>query len=269
MHGSLSSAFRRLATLVLAAAALSAANPTISSAQEKVVIFAAASLKNAVDDIVEDWETRTGKTAAVSYAGSSTLAKQIEQGAPADIFMSADLEWMGYLSGKGLTVKESERVLLGNRLALVAPTDSQVTAKISPGFDLADVLGDGRLAMANVDAVPAGKYGKAALETLGVWDSVSGRVAQADNVRAALALVAAGETPLGIVYETDAAAEPAVRILDRFPEDSHPPILYPVARIAGSENPGAMDLMEFLLSSAARRSFERQGFTWLGPIESN
>lgn len=269
MPASLSSAVRALAALVLATASLSIAMPAVSLAQEKVVVFAAASLKNAVDEIVEDWEARTGKTAAVSYAGSSTLAKQIEQGAPADIFISADLDWMGYLSAKGLTVKESERVLLGNRLVLVAPAGSNSEAIITPGFDLAGVLGDGRLAMANVDAVPAGKYGKAALETLGVWGSVSGRVAQADNVRAALALVAAGEAPLGIVYETDAAAEPAVRILDRFPEDSHPPIRYPVARVAGMESPAAADLMEFLLLPAARASFEEQGFTWLGPVESN
>src|SRR5690606_10424598 len=149
-------------------------------------------------------------------------------------FISADLDWMAYLSERNLTVKDTETRLLGNRIVLVAAADSNATADIKPGFDLAGLLGDGRLAMANVDSVPAGKYGKEALEKLGVWSSVEGKVAQAENVRAALAFVATGEAPAGIVYQTDAAADPNVKIVAAFPEDTHPPIIYPVAQLADS-----------------------------------
>ena len=192
--------------------------------------------------------------ATISYAASSALAKQIEEGAPADVFVSADLDWMAYLAERDLVQPDTEVELLGNRLALVAPADSEAAAAIAPGFDLAGLLGDGRLAIANVDAVPAGRYGKAALEALGVWESVS-ELAQAENVRAALALVALGEAPLGIVYATDAAAEPAVRTVGVFPEDTHPPIVYPAAATAEA-GPDAAAFLAFLQSAPARAIFE-------------
>jgi molybdate transport system substrate-binding protein len=224
-----------------------------------VVVFAAASMKNALDDVNAAWERRSGRHAVVDYAGSNALARQIAQGAPADLFISADREWMEYVSAKGLTQKDSERSLLGNRLVLIAPRASKVRLHIAPGFALASALGGGRLAMCNT-AVPAGKYGEAALKTLGVWPSVEQHTAQAQNVRAALALVARGEAPLGIVYATDAAAEPAVRVVDRFPDDTHPPIVYPVALLRGAQ-PAARDLLQFMEAADARPLFEKQGFT--------
>jgi molybdate transport system substrate-binding protein len=240
-----------------------------ASAQERLIVFAAASLKNALDGISAVYTRETGIDVAVSYAGSSALARQIEQGAPADVFVSANLEWMDYLSERGLTLKSSEVRLLGNRIVLVAPAGSDVEVTIAPGIDLAGLLGDGRLAMANTDAVPAGVYGKAALESLGLWDAVSGKVAQAENVRAALALVSTGEAPLGIVYRTDAAADQNVRIVGRFPENTHPPIVYPAAVLTASENPAATGFVKFLRSNAARALFEAEGFAVLVPPLSN
>ena len=234
-------------------------------AAERLLVFAAASLKNALDEIAVAYEAQTGQSVVISYAGSSALARQIEQGAPADVFISADLDWMAWLSERGLTRKGSETSLLGNRLVLVAPAGSNVTTKIAPGFDLAALLGDGRLAVANTDAVPAGRYAKAALETLGVWNSVSGSLAQAENVRAALALVSTGEAPLGIVYRTDANADPQVRILGTFPATAHPPIVYPVAILSGSENPGSEALLVFLSGEAAGAIFEAHGFDTIAP----
>ena len=234
-------------------------------AQAQLTVFAAASLKNALDAVSAAWTAETGKTATISYAASSALAKQIEEGAPADVFVSADLDWMAYLSERGLIRKDSEVRLLGNRIVLIAPADSAVTAEIAPGFDLAALLGDGRLAMANVDAVPAGKYGKAALTSLGAWDGVADKVAQAENVRAALALVSTGEAPLGIVYRTDAAADPAVRIVGTFPEDSHPPIVYPAAVTSEAKSADAAAFLAFLQSETAAGLFEAQGFEVLAP----
>ena len=187
-----------------------------------VLVFAAASLKNALDAINAQWQRDTGKKATISYAASSALAKQIEQGAPAQLFISADLDWMDYLAGKNLIKPETRSNLLGNRIVLIAQKDKARPVEIKTAFDLAKILGDGRLSMANVDSVPAGKYGKAALEKLGVWESVSGKIAQAENVRAALLLVSRGEAPVGIVYQTDAAADPNVAIIGTFPEDTHP-----------------------------------------------
>ncbi|SRR5579871_57820 len=229
------------------------------------LIFAAASLKNALDEIVAQWQRESGKKVVVSYAASNTLIRQIEQGAPADIFISADLDWMDYGQQKGLINGETRSNLLNNRIVLVAPRDATYTLKVAPGFDLASALKGGRLAMGNVDAVPAGKYGKAALEKLGAWDGVKDKIAQADNVRAALALVARGEAPLGIVYQTDAASDPTVKIVGTFPEDSHPPVTYPVALTKASTNPDARAFLNYLRSPAARPAFERQGFTVLGP----
>jgi molybdate transport system substrate-binding protein len=238
-------------------------------AADKTVVFAAASLKNALDGVNAAWQAETGRTATISYAASSALARQIEQGAPADVFISADLDWMDYLSERQLIAADSRTNLLGNRIVLIASADKAVETDIGPGFPLAELLGDGRLAMADVKAVPAGKYGKAALEKLGVWTAVEDRVAQAENVRAALKLVATGEAPLGIVYQTDAVAEPAVKIIGFFPEDAHPPIVYPVGMTTNSTNPDAAEFVKYLQSAKARQSFEKQGFTVLAPVASN
>lgn len=249
-------------------AALLAGAPDVM-AEEKVTVFAAASLKNALDAVNVACEANVGEQATVSYAASSALAKQIEEGAPADIFMSADLDWMKYLADKNLIKADTETQLLGNSIVLVAPADSSVTAEIVPGFDLAALLGGGKLAMANVDSVPAGKYGKASLEKLGVWSSVSGSVAQAENVRAALALVSTGEAPLGIVYKTDAVADAKVKVLGSFPADTHAPIIYPVAQTADSKNAETQKFMNCLQSGKAKELFEAQGFTVLAPVISN
>jgi molybdate transport system substrate-binding protein len=181
------------------------------------------------------------------------------------MFISADLDWMDYGQQKGLIKPDTRSNLLGNRLVLVAPKDSNISARIQPGFDLAALLKGGRLAMGNVDAVPAGKYGKAALEKLGAWDGVKDKIAQAESVRAALVLVARGEAPLGIVYQTDAASDPTVKIVGTFPENTHPPIIYPIALTKDSSNPDALAFLNFIRSAAARPIFERQGFTVLAP----
>jgi molybdate transport system substrate-binding protein len=228
-----------------------------------IIVFAAASLKNALDDIDEAWRRGSGKGVTVSYAASSTLAKQIENGAPADLFISADSDWMDYLETRKLIRPQSRTDLLGNSIVLVAPAASAVKLTIAPGFALGAALGGGRLAMADPAAVPAGRYGKAALEKLGVWPSVADRVAAAENVRAALLLVARGEAPLGIVYSTDAAVEPGVRIVDTFPPDTHPPIVYPIALTAAAENPEAPSLLAYLRGAAARSQFRKAGFTTL------
>jgi molybdate transport system substrate-binding protein len=236
----------------------------VSGASAKdVVVFAAASLKNALDEASVAYQRETETKVLVSYAASSTLAKQVENGAPADLFISADLDWMNYLQQRGLIKAETRLTLLGNRLVLIAPADSTANIEIRPGFALADLLGNERLAMADPGAVPAGKYGKAALERLGVWPSIAARVAPAEDVRAALLLVSRRETPLGIVYATDAAADPGVRIVAVFPQDSHPPIVYPAAEVATGTNPAAAALLAYLKSDRARPFFERQGFTFL------
>lgn len=250
-----------LVALVLLVA--SAAPPARAQSRD-LLVFAAASLKNALDEINAAYAREKGQQATTSYAGSSALAKQIEAGAPADVFISADLDWMNYLEELKLVRTETRSNLLGNKIVLVAPASSAVSLAVGPGFDLAGALGsDGRLAMANPGSVPAGKYGKAALEKLGVWPSVQNRVAPAENVRAALLLVARGEAPLGIVYATDAAAERNVEIVGTFPADTHPPIVYPVAVTTRSTNPGAAAYLAYLKSAASRAAFEKQGFTLL------
>ncbi len=239
------------------------AGPALAQPRD-LVIFAAASLKNALDDATVAWVRETGKPAPkISYAASSALAKQLEAGAPADLFLSADLDWMDYAAGKGLIRPDTRVTLLANRIALIAPADSTATIVMGPDLDLNAALGSGRLAMANVDSVPAGKYGKAALKKLGAWDKVKDKVAQADNVRAALLLVSRGEAPLGIVYTTDAAADPKVKILATFPPDSHPPILYPVAVTKDSTHPDAVAFLTYLRGAGPRAAFEKQGFTVL------
>ncbi|MBV9244047.1 MAG: molybdate ABC transporter substrate-binding protein [Methylobacteriaceae bacterium] len=235
------------------------------AASGTVTVFAAASLKNALDNIVKAYDAATGRMIVVSYAASSALAKQIEQDAPADIFISADLDWMDYLAKRNLIKPESRLDLLGNRIVLIAPSDRlpATPLTLAPNAPLLSALGGGRLAMADVAAVPAGKYGKAALENLGIWESVKDHVAQAENVRAALALVARGEAPLGIVYATDARAEPGVTVVATFPDSSHPPIIYPAAIVAKSNNPDAASFFAYLHTRQAAAFFEKEGFTVL------
>jgi molybdate transport system substrate-binding protein len=254
-------ATRRIGILLLVLVFAAASFLTKPARASDVTIFAAASLKNALDDAVKRYEAKTGRKIVVSYAASSALARQIEAGAPADIFLSADLDWMNELEKKNLIDAASRQTLLGNTLTLIAPKDSTVAFPMEKNLPLLEALGpDGKLAMANVDSVPAGRYGKAALIYLGVWDKVAARVAQADNVRAALSFVAKGEAPLGIVYGTDAKAEPEVRVVGAFPEESHPKILYPIALVARAR-PEARDVLQFLLSPEAAPAFEAQGFS--------
>ena len=257
-----------LAALVLIAATGVAA-PAAHAAD--LLVFAAASLKNALAEVDAGWaQTPAGKATGVkvSFAGSSALAKQIDAGAPADVFISADLDWMNYLEKKSLVKAATRGNLLGNSIVLVTPKTDGAAVKIA---DLPKLLGkDGKLAMADTNAVPAGKYGKAALQHLKLWDGVQGHIAQAQNVRAALALVARGEAPYGIVYATDAAAEPKVRVADTFPADSHPPIIYPAAALAGSTNPAATAYLAWLHSPAAAAIFARNGFTVIrAPAKTN
>jgi molybdate transport system substrate-binding protein len=248
-----------LRLFIVAAAALCL--PSLAGAAERgPLVFAAASLKEALDAVNAAWTEESGTSAVISYAASSVLAKQIEAVAPADVFISADLDWMDYLAERTLIKPATRFDLLGNSLVLIAPKDSTLTAKIESGFPLASLLGDGRLAMANTDSVPAGKYGKAALTKLGVWDAVKDKIAQAENVRAALALVSRGEAPLGIVYATDAKSDPKVKVLDIFPENTHPPIIYPVAVLANSQSTDAQAFVDYLKTEDAKRFFEARGF---------
>jgi molybdate transport system substrate-binding protein len=234
-----------------------------SAQQAKLVIFAAASLKDALDEVNTAYEHEKGRETTTSYAASSTLAKQIEAGAPADVFISADLDWMDYLAKRNLIKPDTRANLLGNRLVLIAPVAADGKLDIAPNFPLARALGNGRLAIADPSGVPAGRYAKAALEALGVWSSVADRLAPAENVRATLALVSRGEAPLGIVYQTDANSDKGVQIVGTFPASTHPPIIYPIAVIGASTNPGAPGYVAFLKSPTARPIFEKQGFTVL------
>jgi molybdate transport system substrate-binding protein len=245
----------------MAAATLAAGLTRPASASGKVTIFAAASLKTALDEVSVAWRAGTGKETTNAYAASSALAKQIEAGAPADIFISADLDWMTYLADRKLIAEGTEVRLLGNALVLVAPAGSPAAVTIAPGFDLAGLLKGGRLAVADVKAVPAGKYAKAALQSLGAWQGVESSLAQAENVRAALKLVSTGEAPAGIVYQTDAREDENVKLLGTFPADSHPPIIYPAARLAASSNADAVAFLQFLQSSTAQDIFKAHGFT--------
>ena len=223
-------------------------------------VFAAASLKTAIDTIDTQWRAKSGGKAIGVYAASNLLAKQIVEGAPADVFISADLAWMDELEKQGLIAKDTRRNLLGNTLVLVAPAGSGIKLELKPGADLLAALDGGRLAIGETKSVPAGRYAKAALQSLGLWDGVSGHLAEQVNVRAALQLVARGESPLGIVYGSDAKAEGKVEIAGMFPESSHPPILYPVAIMAASTNPEAADYLAFLKSDVAEAVFQSNGF---------
>ena len=232
---------------------------TLAQAQN-VTVFAAASLKNALDEIDARYQARGGDKAAISYASSSALAKQVESGAPADIFISADLDWMDHVEKRSLIKAGTRTNLLRNEIVLIAPADSKASFTIGPKFPLAKLLGDGRLAMGDPDHVPAGKYGKAALEALEVWSSVANRIARAENVRAALNFVARGEAPFGVVYRTDAAAEKNVRIAGAFPGNTHPPIVYPAALLSGGKSPAADRYFQFVKSTEAQSIFRKHGF---------
>ena len=243
-----------MATCAAGASAAAAAQDT-----ETVLVFAAASLTDVLDELGHAFTGQTRVPVKSSLAASSVLAKQIEAGAPADVFFSADLDWMDYLDQRKLLRPGSRRVVVLNRLVLIAPVDSKVSVKIAPGFDLLQALGDGKLATGDPESVPVGKYAHTALEKLGVWDRVSPRIVRAENVRSALAFVARGEAPLGIVYRTDALAEKRVRIVDVFPQDSHPPVTYPIALTARA-GPQAQRFVEFVTSDAAKLIFRKYGF---------
>jgi len=253
----------------MAAAIVALMLPAAATRAADLTVFAAASLKEALDEQVARFEADTGSRVAVAYAASNALARQIEAGAPADVFLSADVDWVDYLDKRKLIRPGTRADLLRNRLVLIAPADSRAALRIAPGFDLAGALGSGRLAMANPDSVPAGKYGRDALLALDVWARVEPRVARAENVRAALVLVARGEAPLGIVYATDARAEPRVRVVDTFPEDTHEPIVYPVAIVATSRSPYARRFVDSLVSPAARVIWARHGFAMASQRESH
>ncbi|WP_454616254.1 molybdate ABC transporter substrate-binding protein [Bradyrhizobium cenepequi] len=254
----------RLAGIVAAFILVLASATLPASAQEKTLtVFAAASMKNALDDIDAAYTAKTGVKVNASYAASSALAKQIEQGAPADVFVSADTDWMDY-AVKQKNINEATRInLLGNSIVLIAPKDSKIdNVNIGPGFDLAKLAGDGRIATGDVKAVPVGKYAKAALEKLGAWQAAEPKFAMAESVRAALTLVARGEAVLGIVYSTDAKIEPGVKIVGTFPADTHPPIIYPVAATTTAK-PETAEYLNFLKSSAAKTILEKYGFKFL------
>src|SRR5437763_997451 len=251
-------------SLIAALGALLALTPhaPVRAQAQSVTVFAAASLKTALDDIAAQWQKETGKNARISYAASGPLAKQIEAGAPADIFISADVAWMDYVAERKLIKAETRRNLLGNALVLVAPADSKAQPiEMNAQADLLGLLGkDGRLAMGQPKSVPAGAYAEQALISLGLWDRVKDRIAQTESVRASLVFVARGEAPLGIVYRSDAHAEPKVKVLGTFPETSHAPIVYPIAMIAASKNPDAKAFYDYLATPAATAIFTRESF---------
>jgi molybdate transport system substrate-binding protein len=243
--------------VILFSALLSFVAPLASA---DTTVFAAASLKNALDEINQSWSAQKGSKVVVSYAASSALARQIEKGAPADMFISADLDWMDYLAQRKL-VNDATRInLLRNELVMIAPASSKISVELKRGAPLGELLGNERLSMADPDSVPSGKYGKAALEALGLWSQVSAKIIRADNVRTALNFVARGETPLGIVYRTDASAEGKVRVVAVFPADTHPLIVYPAALLADSKNAEATAFFSYLKSNAATGIFRKHGF---------
>ncbi len=235
-----------------------------ASAEDKgLTVFAAASMKNALDDIDAAYTAKSGVKVVASYAASSVLAKQIDQGAPADIFLSADIDWMDYATKQKTINTETRTNLLGNSIVLIAPKDSAIgNVTIGQGFDLATLAGNGRIATGDVSSVPVGKYAKAALEKLGAWEAAAPKFAMAESVRAALTLVARGEATLGIVYATDAKVEPEVKIVGTFPAESHPAIIYPVAATT-SAGASAGSYLAFLHSQDAKTIFEKYGFSFL------
>jgi molybdate transport system substrate-binding protein len=251
--------WRALLALVLLLAGLGG---PARAADPELLVFGAASLTNVLEEVGAAYTKQTAQPVKFSFAASSALARQLEAGASADVFFSADIEWMDYVQARGLIERSSRRDLLGNRLVLIAPTASTIELKIAPGFPLAAALGKGRLATGDPDYVPVGRYAKSALMSLGVWSDVADRLVRADNVRTALAFVSRGEVPLGIVYATDAQIDPGVRVVDTFPESSHLPITYPVAVTHGARE-GATRFVDFLRSDAAGETFRKFGFLTL------
>ena len=255
---------RRLCLALGLAAAVLAGVAPVAAQSTGPTVFAAASLKTALDEIDARFAAETGAAPVASYAAASALAKQIEQGAPADVFISADLAWMDYLADKGLIRADTRVALLGNALVLIAaPGTAEV--KLDGSVDLAALVGDGKLATGDVKSVPVGKYAKAALEKLGLWPALAPKIAGAESVRAALALVARGEAKYGIVYTTDAKSEPKVAVVGTFPAASHPPIVYPAAITKDSTHPAAARYLDFLRGPEAAKIFAAQGFTILKP----
>jgi molybdate transport system substrate-binding protein len=250
--------FSRFLRTALAAALIA----VLPARAADVTVFAAASLTDALKQVGEAYRHDTGRAVVFSFAASSALARQIEASSGVDIFVSADADWMDYLDRRGLIAHASRRDLLGNRLALIAPADSRIVLGVKPHFDLAGALGAGRLALADPAAVPAGRYARAALTSLGVWDAVADKIVPAENVRVALAYVAHGEAPLGIVYATDAKAEPKVRVVATFPDDSYPRIVYPAA-LTKEAKPQARAFLAYLSGVHAKAIFEKAGFTLL------
>lgn len=234
--------------------------PAVRAAE--VTVFAAASLKTALDEVAAGWQAATGHRAVLSYAASSTLARQIEAGAPADVYISANTDWMDHLARRGLIATASRIAPLSNRLVLIAPGDSAPNLTLGPA--VVERLEGGRLAMALVEAVPVGIYGRAALENLGLWDALAPHVAQTDNARTALALVARGEAPLGVVYATDAGASDAVSIVAHLPASAHPPIRYAMAAVAEGDDLRASEFLNYATGPAGRAAFESHGFGWVG-----
>lgn len=258
---------RRVLCAVLLLAWLSGERAGAQAAEPSdraMLVFAAASLTDVLEEIGAAYTEQTHQPLRFSFAASSTLARQIEVGANAEVFVSADVQWMDYLQERGLVDASSRRDVAGNRLVLIAPADSELTLRIAPDFPIANALSRGRLAIGDPDIVPAGRYARAALTTLGVWDDVANRLVYADNVRTALAYVARGETPLGIVYATDARVEKRIRIVDTFPSATHPPIFYPAATTA-SARASSRDFLKFLREDRAQETFRRHGFL---PVES-
>jgi molybdate transport system substrate-binding protein len=265
---------RGLFTLVLSLMFAAAAHPRLGFAEQQQpaltptatkgpVVFAAASMKTALDAVAAAWTAETGKTPSIVYASSAVLAKQIEQGAPADIFISADLTWMEYLDKAKLIRSGTRHDLLGNRLILIEPADATTKLTIAKGFDLAGAIGDDKLAVCTIASCPGGIYAKEALEALGIWAKVEPKLAQADNIRNALTLVSRGEAKFGIVYATDAKADPKVKVVGIFPEATHSPIIYPVALVESSKNPDAARFSAYLSSKAAHKIWLEQGFAIL------
>jgi molybdate transport system substrate-binding protein len=254
----------KLFRLALAAlfVGLFAVAPVRAADSGNVMVFAAASLTDALNEIGNAYEAKTGHHVVFSFAASSALAHQIESSSGADVFLSADMDWMNYLDNKGLVQHGTIKTLLGNHLVLIAPRDSSIAVTVAPHFDILGALHGGRLAIADPDSVPAGKYGRQALTSLGVWSNVVDHMAQAENVRAALAYVARGETPLGIVYTTDAMAEPKVRVVAEFPDNTHLPIVYP-AGLTKDARAGAADFLAYLQSDTATAIFKKDGFVSL------
>ena len=234
-----------------------AATPVMA---QEIRVLAAASLSNVLDSLCKAWATKGEPKCVAVYAGSSALARQIGNGAPGDVFISADMPWMKHLVDKKAVKPQTQRALATNLLVIIAPADSKVSLTPAPNFPIAAALGDGRLSLADPDAVPAGKYAKAALTHFGVWDQVSGKVASAQNVRDALAFVARGAAPLGIVYSTDAKVEPRVRIVAAFPAGSHPPVVYPMALTANAKSPRAQAFLDFLMTPESQKALAEAGF---------